>query len=328
MKPNKCPGCLSNGFETYCNKCLKKLFGNKKISHNLNFTRPDFNKTMLERSSRLSISGIQIKHSLRIENNELILTEKNGQYILKPIPSGQFENLDQLPANEHLTMQIAERVYKIQTALSGVIFFANDEIAYITRRFDVTGDNKKLLQEDFAQIAQRTEETHSKNYKYDFSYEEIAELMRKHINAYQVEIEKYFKAILFNYIFSNGDAHLKNFSLFRNEEYGDYILTPLYDLLNTALHIPGEKDTALELFKNGFQAEEFKAGSKYTRPDFEEFAMRTGIRVNRCKRIIDEMLSKTDEVIDLISRSFLNEEMKSRYQQSFFERINRVTYSK
>lgn len=41
--------------------------------------------------------------------------------------------------------------------------------------------------------------------------------MKKYVSAYLIEIEKYFRVIVLNYLFSNGDAHLKNFSLYRNE---------------------------------------------------------------------------------------------------------------
>jgi serine/threonine-protein kinase HipA len=41
------------------------------------------------------------------------------------------------PANEHLTMQIAAQVYQIQTAENGMVFFRNDEPAYLTKRFDI-----------------------------------------------------------------------------------------------------------------------------------------------------------------------------------------------
>jgi serine/threonine-protein kinase HipA len=326
MKLNKCPGCLENGYESYCNKCAKKIFDGSKISHNLSFTRPEFNKIKIEDSGKMSISGIQIKHSLRIENGELILTERNGQYILKPIPSGHFENLEQVPANEHLTMQIASQVCNINVANNGIVFFADDEIAYITRRFDIKKDGKKFLQEDFAQVAGRTEETHGMHYKYDFSYEEIAELLKKYVNAYQIEVEKYFRIIIFNYLFSNGDSHLKNFSLIKNEEYGDYLLTPFYDLLNTSLHVPGESDTALDLFKDGFQTEAFKAGSKLTRPDFIEFAKRVGIKEIRFEKIYNDMISKSDIVNELISRSFLNDKMKVEYLQSYKSKLKRLKF--
>ena len=101
MKISKCPGCLRAGYETYCNRCRKKLFGGKKVSHMLTFIRPEFDRINREQSGRLSISGAQVKHSLRLINKELVLTEEKGEYILKPIPSGQFINLNQVPLNEH-----------------------------------------------------------------------------------------------------------------------------------------------------------------------------------------------------------------------------------
>ena len=315
MNINRCPGCLAPGNNTYCKKCIKKLFNGKKVNHILNFDRPEFDRIKKEQGGRLSISGIQIKHSLKLENNNLVLTEKKGEYILKPVPSGQFENLGQLPANEHLTMQIAAQVYKINTAANALIFFSDDQVAYITKRFDLLPDGSKLLQEDFAQISQRSEETHGKNYKYDFSYEEIAALIKKYVNAYPVEIESYFRIVLFNYLFSNGDAHLKNFSLYRNQTYGDYTLTPFYDLLNTSLHVPGEKDMALELFR---------PPSKYTKPDFIEFAERIGINKIRFTNIYNKMLNGASEVENLVSQSFLSDPLKSRYLHNYHLRLDRL----
>jgi len=324
MTVNKCPGCLRPGFETYCSLCIKKLFNGKRVSHILDFSRPEFNKIKREGSGRLSISGIQVKHSLKLNNKKLILTEENGEYILKPVPSGEFEYLDQVPANEHLTMQIAGQVYKINTAENGLIFFNDGDAAYITKRFDVLIDGRRLLQEDFAQIAGRTEETNGKNYKYDFTYEGIADLMKKYVPAYAVEVEKYFKVIVFNYLFSNGDSHLKNFSLLRNEKYGDYLLTPFYDLINTSIHSPGENDTALELFKDNYMTVAYRAGSKYTRQDFIELAERIGMNKNRIDKIYSEMLNKTDHVKKLIANSFLREELKKVYLESYYNRLERI----
>ncbi len=324
MKIDRCPACLKQGVETYCNPCLKKIFDDRKVNHLLDFTRPEFNSAKLERNYRLSISGIQIKHSLKLENNKLVLTEKDGEYILKPIPNGVFKNLTQVPYNEHLTMQIANQIYKIDTAINAIVFFADEEPAYITKRFDRRKDGTKLLQEDFAQIAGRTEETNGQNYKYDFSYEEIAELMRRHIKPYQIEIEKYFRVIIFNYLFSNGDAHLKNFSLYRNEEYGDYLLTKFYDLLNTSLHVPAETDLALDLFKDNFETIAYKAGSKYTKPDFEEFAKRIGISQNRYEKVYYEMLDQSSFVKAVIDSSLLQSDLKEVYYESYVDRLERL----
>ena len=324
MKITNCPGCLRSGYETYCNVCLQKLFNNQKVSHILNFTRPEFNKIKRERSGSLSISGIQIKHSVKLIDKKLILSEEKSEYILKPIPTGAYENLDKIPANEHLTMQIASQEYNLNVADNGIIFFKDGEMAYLTRRFDILNAGKKLLQEDFAQIANRTEETHGKNYKYELSYEEIAELMKQHVSTYLIEVEKYFKLIIFNYLFSNGDAHLKNFSLYRDEKYGDYLLTPFYDLLNTSIHVPGENDLALELFKDGFVTAAYKAGSKYTKPDFEVFAGRLGMNEKRFNTIYNEMLTENDKVEDFVLKSYLNDEIKKIYFQNYLDRLDRL----
>ncbi len=324
MKIENCPGCLKPGFETYCDECVKKLFNGKRVSHILNFSRPDFDKIKREQSGKLSISGIQIKHSLKFKGKELKLTEEGGEYILKPIPSGQFEHLNNVPANENLTMQIAKQIHDIRTAENGIIFFSDGEIAYITKRFDVLPDKSQLLQEDFSQIARMTGETHGKNYKYDFSYEEIAELMKKYVNAYSVEIEKFFKVVVFNYLYSNGDSHLKNFSLYRNNKYGDYLLTPFYDLLDTSIHVPGESDLALELFKDEYVTESFKAGSKHTKVDFEEFAERIGINKKRFTRLFSGFLDKADLVKGIVSGSFLEKEVKDLYLTHFQNKIKRL----
>lgn len=319
-----CNGCLKNGIEGFCPRCKKELFGGKNVSSILNFSRPQFNELKLERSQKLSISGVQIKHSLKLENSELIMTEKGGEYILKPIPSGTFQYLNQTPANEHVTMQIASQVFKIETAKNTLIKFSDGELAYIVKRFDIKPDGTKYLQEDFAQIAQKTEENSGTNYKYDFSYEEIAGLMKKNVAAYPVEVEKYFRLVLFNYLICNGDAHLKNFSLYRNDEFGDYLLTPAYDLLNTSIHVPNESDTALELFKDGFMAESYKAGSKSTTDDFFEFGKRIGMRDSRVENTLKEFSEKYDRIKLLIEKSFLNDEMKSLYLTNVQNRMERI----
>ena len=49
----------------------------------------------------------------------------------------------------------------------------------------------------------------------------------------------FFVLVVFNYLFANGDAHLKNFSLQQNPG-GDYLLASACDLLNTSLRATDE----------------------------------------------------------------------------------------
>jgi serine/threonine-protein kinase HipA len=64
-----------------------------------------------------------------------------------------------VPANEHLTMQLARQVYKINTAENGLIFFKDGSPAYITRRFDIKPGGGKFCKEDFATFAGKTKDT-------------------------------------------------------------------------------------------------------------------------------------------------------------------------
>ena len=143
-----CPGTLAEGFSTYSPGCLRNMFNGKKVSHILPYEQPHQSERVaelfMENRIRISISGVQEKLSLILEKNVLRLTKEGeqGTYIPKPIPR-DLKKVDQVPANEHLTMQIARQVYRLNTAENAMIFFKNGSPAYITKRFDVKDDGGK-----------------------------------------------------------------------------------------------------------------------------------------------------------------------------------------
>jgi serine/threonine-protein kinase HipA len=319
---------LKEGHDTFCAPCRKRLFGGKKVSHVLPFSRPVYDQAKRSvTAERLSISGIQTKMSLVLRDGRLEMTESGGQYILKPIPHGEFQHLDAVPINEHLTMQIAGQVFGISVAANALVAFNDGPLAYLVRRFDVQEDGSRFLQEDFAQIASRSEETHGRNYKYDFSCEEIGDLIRKLVAAHPVEMERFFQLVVFNFFIHNGDAHLKNFSLIRNDQYGDYTLTPGYDLLNTRLHLPDEGRMALSLFKDDFETESYQVNAFYAYDDFRELARRLQLREARFGRIMRAFIEKESTVGSLIARSALSEECKQLYQRHIQDSIRALSYS-
>ena len=316
-----CPGTLKDGFSTYSPGCRKKVFFNKKVDHILPYKSPDQseddNEKFIENRKRISISGVQEKLSLTLNRNKLKLTEKGeqGRYILKPIPR-DLKLVSQVPANEHLTMQLANQIYSINTAANALIFFQTGEQAYITKRFDIKKDDSKWGKEDFASLAGRTKDSHGDGYKYEnFSYQEVAELIEKHVGAYLIEIEKFYKLIIFNYLFSNGDAHLKNFSLLETSA-GDYILSPAYDLLNTRIHVA---DTFFAL-KNGLLKD--ASVRNPTGKDFLEFGITIGIKENRVEKIYNSFLDHKAEVHSMIHKSFMNEKAKKGYTIQYNTRFN------
>lgn len=313
-----CPGTLAEGYETYSKACLRRLFNGKKVSHMLPYYPPEVSEEDSEKfisnRKRISISGVQEKVSLILDKNKLRLTKEGeqGTYILKPIPR-DLKRVKQVPANEHLTMQIARQVYGINTAENALIFFKDGSPAYITRRFDVKDDHSKWGQEDFASLAGKTSENSRASFKYEYSYEAMAQLIQKYVPASIIEMEKFFSLVVFNYLFSNGDAHLKNFSLLQTVN-GDHILSPAYDLINTRIHVD-DTDFALHegLFTDGFMSEHMQANGKAGKEDFREFAKRIGIRERRIEHLLARFIERQPLVEALISRSFLDEPAKSDY---------------
>lgn len=116
-------------------------------------------------------------------------------------------------------------------------------------KMKVANGEKRILQS--WQVKQKNT---GANFKYEYSYEEIGLLLQKFVTAWRVEIEKYFLLVLFNFLFSNGDAHLKIFSLLESSK-GDYLLSPAYYLANTRLHVD---DTDFALYKGPF-VDDFKS---------------------------------------------------------------------
>lgn len=326
----KCPGCYREDNNRFCLKCRKTLFDGQKISVSLPFETPKSNNLAIyqEKTKRLSISGVQLKYSLQIEKGKLSLTDKNGQYLLKPIPpSKQLSYIEQAPENEHLTMQIAEQIFKIPTAANALVYFQDSEPAYITRRFDVdTQNGLRYQQEDFAQLSGKTKKSHGDNFKYDGTYEGIGMLIKKYIAASIPALEAYFKLVVFNYLFSNGDAHLKNFSIIRTK-YGDYGLTPAYDLMCTVIHSSNESDTALDLYKGDIEDPYYQTHGYYGSSHFEELAKRIGLIPRRANLIINSLLNSSDKVIGMINASFLSQEVKEAYLSYYLDKRRRFEAS-
>ena len=319
---NYCPGTLVAGYGTYSNICLNRVFNGRKVSHILPYDSPASNETtdklFLENTKRISISGVQEKFLVLLEKNKLRLINEGepGTYILKPIPKGG-KNADQMPANEHLTMQIARQVYGIETAENALIFFRNGAAAYITKRFDFKEDGTKRAQDDFASLAGRTPQTHGEHYKYSGSYLELFELMKTNVPAYKIESPKLFRLILFNYLFSNGDAHFKNFSLLETP-MGDYTLSPAYDLLNSRIHI-ADSDFALE---DGLLPKNLAKGK--VREQFYILAQQAKMSELQVNRIFELLTSDSKKVTELIKASFLNERTKQNYLQAYQTRLNKL----
>ena len=317
-----CPGTLAEGHTTYSRACLSKVFKGRKVNHILPYDSPESNSETDElfndNRKRMSISGVQEKFSVLLDKNKLRLINEGeqGEYILKPIPSAG-KRPACMPANEHLTMQIAKQAFGIEVAENALIFFKNGSPAYITKRFDLKEDGSKLAQEDFASLSGRTPQTHGEHYKYSGNYLELFEIMKKFVPAYLLEAPKLLKVLIFNYLFSNGDAHFKNFSLIETS-MGDFKLSPAYDLLNSRIHIE-DKDFALE---DGLLPKNLAQGKVISQ--FRILSEKAGINEKVYDEILNTMLNQTGLVEKLTFSSFLDEKTQRNYFQSYQTRLKKL----
>lgn len=317
-----CPGTLTEGHNTYSRACLSKVFKGKKVNHILPYDSPTTNSETDElfndNRKRMSISGVQEKFSVLLDKNKLRLINEGeqGEYILKPIPSAG-KRPECMPANEHLTMQIAKQAYGIETAENALIFFKNGSPAYITKRFDLKEDGSKLAQEDFASLSGRTPQTHGEHYKYIGNYYELFQILKKFVPAYLLEASKLLKIIIFNYLFSNGDAHFKNFSLIETP-MGDFKLSPAYDLVNSRIHIE-DKDFALE---DGLLPKSLTQGKIISQ--IKTLSEKAGISGLIYNDIINTMFNQSDLVEQLTFSSFLDEKIQRNYFQFYQTRLKKL----
>jgi len=277
-----------------------------------------------DRTRRASISGVQDKVQLKRVRGKYVIVESGGDYILKPVPRNSSAVLpEDIPANEALTMDLASDLFGICTAEHALVTLADGSPAYLTKRFDFR-NGEKIRQEDFCQLSNRSEETHGENYKYDASYEELADLMRRFCASHIVENPKVFAIILFNYVFGNGDAHLKNFSLYESPQ-GDYILTPVYDLLNTSVHFPNEPSaTGLDFFADGHFTRRYEELGFYSSADFVELASRFGVVPDEVAELIAAYAGKVPQVESSVASSHLSPTAQSRYLTLFHSRLKAI----
>ena len=109
--------------------------------------------------------------------------------------------------------------------------------------------------------------------------------------------------------------HLKNFSLY---EAADKIrLTPAYDLLNAAIINPKDNEE-LALTLNGRK-------NKLQREDFIKTAANLSIENIIVERLINKHIKLLPRFEAVIQNSFLNTELKEKYDELLRERLGRLS---
>lgn len=306
-------------YSSYHDECFREVFGTTKINPVLPFNRSEFKTDKAKRNNkRFSISGVQPKLLISIQEDELDITETKGTHILKISP----EEYPYAAENEHLTMEII-RYLKIDTALCGLMKLKNEdgESAYITKRFD-RDDGEKVHQEDMMQAMGLPSDSHS---KYESkSYEDVGKfLFDKGKNL--IVVGDFFRRVVLNFLLGNDDFHLKNISIRPNPEEGILLtLTPLYDSLNTMIYGDVDREMAMALISEGDgYTKHFCKYGYHTKLCFDEFAEKIGLNKTFTKSFYKKYLESFDEILNIVERSFLPKEEKDKYKKSITERYEK-----
>ncbi|MFN3488027.1 MAG: HipA domain-containing protein [Emticicia sp.] len=288
-------------------KCSKKIFGLNKPPV-LSFGKNELKEIAQQFIIRsVTITGVQPKLSLAIEkidaqNSRLTIVGLWGNFILKP-PTEQFSNL---PENEDLTMKLAS-ICGILTAEHTLIRLQSGELAYLTKRFDRT-KNSKIHVEDLCQLTETLTE-----HKYRSSMEKTGKAIRKFSTNSGFDVLVFFELTIFCFLTGNADMHLKNFSLMRIEN-GNISFAPAYDLLSTKLAMP-EDNEQMALTINGKK-------NRLKKHDFDKLAESLAINPITSERVYNKFQKQIIPIKNMISESFLSEEMKMQYIDLIEERLD------
>ena len=224
---------------------------------------------------RFSLAGVAMKFSMLMRHGRLAIPAhgEGGDWIVKT-PDSTFRDV---PLNEFTMMSLAGAVGievpevrlvprdRVDDRLPGGVWPNDEQWAYAVRRFDRDEQRGLVHIEDLAQVRNVYPE-----HKYDGNFETVASLLYR--GRDQESLLEFTRRLTFSVLISNGDYHLKNWSLIYPDGRVPR-LSPAYDLVSTAHYLAGERHEDLGLKFGG--SREFH---KVTLSTFRRLQERLGVR--------------------------------------------------
>ena len=229
----------------------------------------------------------------------LSIAKKNKSYILKLNP----EDKDNLVQNELNCLRLANKC-GFTVAKAKLVVDKDKNSGLLIERFDRI-NQKKLHQEDACQFLNRYPAD-----KYRITINQIADALMQITNAPQLEILNLLLQYAFSYLICNGDLHAKNISL-QTLEDGTITLTPLYDLICTAIY--GDFKMALKIDGRD---------DNIKRKIFIDFAERYGISRKAINSALDKLLERFIKHYQNFYSIEITEKKKSLLHRMITKRIS------
>lgn len=296
---SKCLYCykeVASG-EDFHRECSLAFFGVEKPPK-IEYSLKEMSQLALQVVERsVSVPGVQPKLSMSLiadnktDRRLTVVGALGGNYIFKP-PS---EDYAEMPANEHLTMKMAE-LFGIDVVPHSLIKLASGELSYITKRIDRNEDGSKIHMIDMFQVVEAFD-------KYRGSMERIGKAIHEYADNTLLDLLRFYELTVFSYLLGNNDMHLKNFSMIKTS-YG-WALSPAYDLLNVAIVNPEDKEE-LALTIAGKR-------KKITRTILFDFGIGLGLSKKQIDGVFKRFERLQDDALALIRISYLSKNIQSYY---------------
>jgi len=311
---NKCLYCYKDvdSDSDFHVACSLTFFGTE-IPPKIEYSLDEMNELALKVVERsVSVPGVQPKLSMSVLSDDktdsrlTVVGALGGNYIFKP-PSKDFA---EMPANEHVTMRMAE-LFSIDVVPHALIKLASNELSYITKRIDRAEDGSKIHMIDMFQVLEAFD-------KYRGSMERIGKAIETYADNMLLDKLRFFELTIFSYLTGNNDMHLKNFSMIKTS-YG-WALSPAYDLLNVKIVNPQDTEE-LALTLTGKK-------KKLALQNFLDFGKGLGLSKKQIDSVFKRFMGLKKDALALIDISFLSAEMQIKYKEILLKRLELFTFEK
>lgn len=199
---------------------------------------------------RFSLAGVGLKFSMVHDGDRLTLPAngQGGDWIVK-LPDTVFADV---PLNEHAMMTLASKVGidvpehrlvpldQLSQLPGQIVRQTREGLAYAVRRFDRPGGRRLVHIEDLAQVLGKFTPQ-----KYEGNFETVASIAYR--GRDEQSLYEFVRRLTLNILITNGDAHLKNWSLIYLDKRAPR-LSPAYDIVSTGFYreqAHGEEDLGL-----------------------------------------------------------------------------------
>jgi serine/threonine-protein kinase HipA len=289
--------------EQYHLRCLIRLFGSARIPA-IPFGIAEIPAQLSKIGGRMSISGVQIKLSVRIDPDtwSLQATEVGGTLVLKPEPPQYPES----PQNENVCMNLASEL-KMPVPPHGLFPMADGRLCYLVRRFDRLDDGTKLHKETLFQAL-------NARHKYGGSLEAIGKALRRHVTNVGLDLLDFFERVILCFLIGNGDMHLKNWA-FLMDDRKTVRLAPCYDLVSSKIYLPDEEDIALTM---GGKRNRLRRG------DFEALSSYLQINERAAQNSLRKLLDFEPTMLEMCAHSHLSSPWRNKLLAVMGDRYQRL----